>query len=364
MGESLTAKFEKRFATSDPIRFETELALDRFGLVMLLGPSGCGKTTSLRCLAGLIRPEAGTIAVGSRAWFDRSRGICLTPQARDIGFMFQDYALFPHLNVVDNIGFGLSRRSGQKRQQRIQELIDRLELNGLEKHLPFQLSGGEQQRVALARAVARKPKLLLLDEPLSALDDETRARVRPELKKILQDFGIPVIMVTHDRLDALSLGDHLVVMKEGSILEQGPLAEVFAQPRSRISAKLLGMDNLLPARISNLNPLQVAMGDVKVFAALPLNFDGAVQLDQQVVVGIWSEEVQVGPAASPLPADNALNAKVKSIVQEGPTTRLGLDCGFPLVARVRLPREQKEAITHGQTLAVSINRLAVHLMKE
>src|SRR5262245_42649855 len=221
----LTAEFEKCFPGGPVIRVELRLPADVFSLTVLFGPSGSGKSTTLRCLAGLDRPERGTIRFGNETWFDAARGIFLPPQRRQIGYLFQDYALFPHLRVAENIGYGLGKVAASERRKRFEEITALLGLVGLEDYYPRQLSGGQQQRVALARALVCRPRLLLLDEPLSALDAPTREQLRHELRHWLTKLAVPGIVVTHDRVETLALGDHVVVMDHGRVRQCG-------QPRS------------------------------------------------------------------------------------------------------------------------------------
>jgi ABC-type sulfate/molybdate transport systems ATPase subunit len=209
-------------------------------VTVFLGSSGSGKTTILRCLAGLERPQRGHIRLGDRAWFDAAGGIHLPPDQRDIGVLFQDYALFPHMTVERNVAFagrGMTRHAATRR---VSELLDAFRLRGLEGRLPGQLSGGQQQRVALARAVFRRPKLLLLDEPLSALDRATADEVREELRVLIRTLAIPAYIVSHDRDDALALADRMVVIDQGRIVQTGTTQEVFDAPETEAAARLVG----------------------------------------------------------------------------------------------------------------------------
>lgn len=213
MSSELAAQFAKQFRNGPLVRADLSLPLDRRHVVVLFGPSGCGKTTVLRCLAGLERPDSGSIRAGEQLWFDRASSVCLRPQQRDIGFLFQEYALFPHLSVRSNIAFGLSHLSEPERNSRVEEWLERFRLEGLEKRRPREISGGQQQRVALARALARRPRLLLLDEPLSALDACLRMEVRQQLLENLSELKIPSVLVTHDPDDVKALGDEVIRMQ-------------------------------------------------------------------------------------------------------------------------------------------------------
>jgi len=209
---TLEADFTKRFPRGSLIRGSLRCPTDRFHVTAVLGPSGAGKTTVLRCLAGLDRPDDGRIVFGGETWCDVAARRCLSPQDRGVGFMFQQPALFPHLSVAANVGYGLRRLAPAERRRMVTDLLARLGLSPLAARLPHTLSGGEQRRVALARSLAPRPRLLLLDEPLSALDAGLRADVRRQLRDWLAACRIPVVLVTHDRADADALADEVVTL--------------------------------------------------------------------------------------------------------------------------------------------------------
>jgi len=213
------------------------------GITALVGPSGCGKSSLLRLLAGLDRPTAGFIHQGERIWFDAERGVCLAPQRRRVGLVFQDYALFDHLTVAENVAFGVPRAG---RRAQVRRWLRRLGLEEMAGRRPHQLSGGQRQRVALARALAPDPDLLLLDEPFSALDGYRRADLREGVAALVEAAPRPVLLVTHDLDDARCLARWTAVMVDGRLLRHGPTAEVFRDPGSAAAARVLGWRNLLP----------------------------------------------------------------------------------------------------------------------
>jgi iron(III) transport system ATP-binding protein len=233
-----------------PVVDQVNLTLSQGNILALLGPSGCGKTSLLRLIAGFERPNQGHIEMtglllaSPRYW--------LPPEQRQIGVVFQDYALFSHMTVAENIGFGLKPHySPQEMQQRIRQLLSMVGLEGLAERYPHELSGGQQQRVALVRALAPRPKLLLLDEPLSNLDARVRLRLREEIREILNATGTSAIFVTHDQQEAFAIADQIAVMFQGRLAQVGPPEELYSQPCSRTVAEFLNQANFLPVRRHN-----------------------------------------------------------------------------------------------------------------
>src|SRR5216683_6505950 len=221
------------------------LAVERGEFVSFLGPSGCGKTTTLRMVAGFEQPSSGTIRINGQDVTG------LRPNQRNVGMVFQSYALFPNMTVADNVGFGLKIRGvpKQERAARVAELVALTNITGLENRRIDQLSGGQRQRVALARAVAIRPGILLLDEPLTALDAALRDRLRGELNRLLRALGITTIYVTHDQSEAMELGDRIVVMQKGTIVQIGSPREIYFAPKNRFMAEFIGAANIIEAPI-------------------------------------------------------------------------------------------------------------------
>ena len=209
-------------------------------LLALLGPSGCGKTTTMRAIAGLLAPQSGRILLDGEDITRKS------PNQREVGLVFQSYALFPHLSVFENVAFGLRLRrvGGSELGRRVGEAVEMVGLKGFERRLPRELSGGQQQRVALARSVVVRPRLLLLDEPLSNLDARLRLEMRSELQRLQNELGVTMLYVTHDQVEALALAHRVVVMRAGKIAQQGPPADIYERPTSAFVAQFVGFENL------------------------------------------------------------------------------------------------------------------------
>lgn len=243
------AKLTLQLAQAGPIPLQAKFACQSGELLALVGPSGSGKTTLLRAIAGLYQPAKGVIRCGETCWFNAQRKYSLRPQQRRVGIVFQDYALFPHLNARDNIAIPLRHLPRPAQAHRAEEWLARVNLEGLGGRFPHQLSGGQRQRVALARALAREPEVLLLDEPFSAVDQVTRRRLQRELVLLRQQIAIPIVLVTHDLTEAAALADTLCVLHNGTTLQSGPPEALFRRPASPGVARLLDRHNLFRATV-------------------------------------------------------------------------------------------------------------------
>jgi len=348
----LSFDLERRFPGGPTIRAALDEELGPGQVLVLFGPSGSGKTTVMRCLAGLDRPDSGFVRFDGETWFDGARRAHVPPQRRRVGLLFQEYALFPHLSVEENVGYGLDRAPAPERRERVTEMARLLGIEDLLPRRPGQLSGGQRQRVALARALAARPRLLLLDEPLSALDAPTREDLRAELRALLHRLGVPSIVVTHDRTEALALGDRLAVLAEGGVRQVGAVHDVFSAPADVAVARVVGTENVAPARIVGREGglVQFEVGAARMVAVDPGHLDG------EAFACIRAEEVMLERAPEAVTsARNQLPGTVVAMSPEGPLVRVTLDCGFRLVALVtRLGAEQ---------VGLAVGRPAVALVK-
>ena len=356
----LQASFRKRFNPQIEIQVN-DLNLPAGGTTVLFGPSGAGKTTILRCLAGLEIPDAGRIQFKNEIWFDHEKRRHVKPAQRQIGFVPQSYALFPHLTVSANIAYGLHGQPVTGISARVAEIMDWLALSELADRLPTTLSGGQQQRVALARALARKPALALLDEPLSALDQPARHRLRSELRETLRRFHCPVLLVTHDRLDAAVLGDRIVVVSDGKILQQGIVPEVFNHPAHLSVAHIVGTDTVLPCQILRVTDelATLAVGTAQLTAV----YTSASNNVGPAHVCIRAEDVVLARNADiRMSARNQLPAIIQNISDEGMMLRIDLDCGFPLKALLTRQACVDLKLKPGETITAMIKAPQIHII--
>ncbi len=287
---------------------ENQWSVEPGSIAVFFGPSGSGKTLTLRAIAGLVYPKEGRIEVDGSLVYDHDTGAWTPPHLRRVGYLPQDYLLFPHLDVAGNVAYGLEGMSRAERQERVAALAAQLRLEGMERRRVWELSGGQKQRVALARALAPRPAALLLDEPFSALDMELRRSLRGELRKLLRDSHIPIILVTHDREEALALGDTVQVMDAGRTVAQGDPVTVLGQPPTSLVARLVGVENLYQSRVTSLSPrngtmvcsvndtsIEVSIADVSVGDALTLGLRSRdVILATQRPAGLSARNIMEG----------------------------------------------------------------------
>lgn len=305
---NLTKRFGKVAAVNN-----VSLTIEPGSFLTLLGPSGCGKTTLLRCISGLEDPDEGEIIIGDKIVYSHSKGISVQPGERDLGLVFQNYALWPHMTVYKNLTFALEMRKLSKNEmdKRVKESLAEVQMGGYEDRYPREMSGGQQQRVALARMLAYRPNVFLMDEPLSNLDARLRMDMRTELKRLHHISGATTIYVTHDQVEAMTMSTNIAVMKEGVIQQMDSPDKVYHFPSNLFVADFIGNPkvNLIPGVINNRNSVQT--GDFQI----PVN---TFEQTNRVVVGIRPEDI----AISLKPVDGAVEFQAYSVLPSGAETTI------------------------------------------
>jgi molybdate transport system ATP-binding protein len=349
---------------SAPIPLDVALACRPGELLALVGPSGSGKTTVLRAIAGLYRPAAGRIRSGADTWFDGEAGIMVAPQARSVGLVFQDYALFPHLSALDNVKLAMQHIPEPQRSIAAADLLARVHLEGLEARTPDRLSGGQRQRVALARALARDPKVLLLDEPFSAVDRMTRERLKEELASLRRSLEIPIVLVTHDLEEAQALADRICVIHGGRTLQTGAPDDVRLRPASPLVARLMGQTNVFKGEVEQ--PSQAGSGGRIRWGAhrLDVATTGEFREGERVAWLIASDFIAfAGPGAQ----DGQANVLAGVLTEKkllGEMTALTVRFGASERLRFNVPAREvcARAPEVGAALSVRLVPTGIHLM--
>ena len=367
MADQISIDVAHRFSSGVDVQASLHREMGPGSILVLFGPSGAGKTTVLRAVAGLFRPDRGRIAFGNAVWLDSNANRSLRPQDRRVGYITQDTLLFPHLTVQANIEYGLGAVAPADRRRRTRSLVDLAQLGGLEARHPKQLSGGQAQRVALARALAPRPPLVLLDEPFAALDAATRRSLRGDVRRLLRDVGTAAVLVTHDRLEAMAMGDDLAVMVDGRVRQVGAMADVFRRPADSAVARSLGVETILPARVeANEEGLVTLRLQHAVLTALA---EHACAAGDHVFACIRAEDVVIervasghGPATPERSARNHLAGTVVGIEPEGAVDRVTIDCGFELVAAITRQSREALALAPGTPVAAAIKATAIHIV--
>jgi molybdate transport system ATP-binding protein len=334
-----------------PLQVQFEVAEGQ--CLALVGPTGCGKTTVLRLLAGLLEPDQGLISLNGTVVLDTTRGLNLSPQQRRVGVVFQDYSLFPHMTVLQNVAYG-ARARGAGRSQAHGTAMAALERVGMQEHAavrPTRLSGGQQQRVALARALASGAQVLLMDEPMSALDATTRRQVRAELRRLIKSLGLTTIIVTHDVVDALTLGDVLCVMREGKVVQIGDRRELLSRPRDRFVAEFLGI-NLLQG-----------MAEPGPAGLTAVNCEGTIfystdDVQGEVLLTCDPREVVLSREQPDGSSLNVLHGRVSAIAHFGAQTRISIQDGVDLTAEITHLSEERLGLQVGTEVYASFKASA------
>jgi len=324
LAKTFSDRREEQVAAVNDISFKVEEG--RF--YTLLGPSGCGKTTTLRCIAGLEKPDAGEIEVSGEIVFSSSRGNFVPAYRRSIGMVFQSYAIWPHLTVFENVAFplrvGKERFGGQEIKSKVQKALELVELGRLEDRMATQLSGGQQQRLALARALVREPKVLLLDEPLSNLDAKLRERMRVELRELQRRLRVTTLYVTHDQIEALSMSNKIAIMNSGQIVQEGTPREIYLHPQTQFVAQFIGSTNQFSGKLLSSGEkgrvtVETSMGE------LMCTVTGEIAPGSEVMVMVRPENIVLHNTRPP-EAANLVEGKVATVMFLGQY----LDCTVEL----------------------------------
>jgi molybdate transport system ATP-binding protein len=343
------------------IPLDAQISCQPGELLALVGPSGSGKSTILRTIAGLNKPRQGVIHCNGDIWLDTDKGVDVSTRQRHVGMVFQNYALFPHLNARENIIEGLGHVASSERSGRAKELLTLVHLSGLGERKPAALSGGQQQRVAVARALARDPKVLLLDEPFSAVDQATRQRLYRELVELRQQFGMPMVLVTHDLDEATMLADRLCILRHGRTLQSGPPFDVLAKPANKEVARLVDQKNIFQGTVigheADMGITTISWGDFTLSASyqpdfqvgkvvdwvIPTSHVGVVFDDENVVSGVVSGIVRLGDMVT-----------VSVTIKEASS--------HPLFMSVPVLEAKQRNLKAGETISVSLISEGIHLM--
>lgn len=339
------------------------------GFTILFGPSGAGKTTLLDCVAGLVTPDAGRIAVGDRVLFDAAARVSVPSPKRNAGYVFQDLALFPHLTVEQNVRYGIAHLPRGQSDQRVAAVLDAFRIRPLAERKPGDISGGERQRVALARALVTAPVVLLLDEPLAALDSATKSRILDDLRAWNEAHGIPILYVTHSREEVFALGERAIVLDRGRIIAQGPPHEVLGAPRQETVAQLAGFENIFDATVAALNEnrgtmscrLAQSTGEAPVELETPL-----VRADagSSLRVGIRAGDIllAIAPPAG-LSARNVIPGRIARLERRDVIISARVDCGVEMEVHLTLAARDSLELAPGKNVWLVIKTHSCHLMQ-
>ena len=357
----LKANLQKRCAAPTPFELSVDLGLPN-GITILFGASGAGKTTLLDCLAGLARPDAGKIELGTQVWFDSNSGINVPVPRRNVGYVFQDLALFPHLSVRANVEYGLHPLSSNERRRRSDEILDAFRIAHLQERRPRQISGGEAQRVALARSLVTNPNLLLLDEPLAGLDAPIKSKIVEDLRAWNQSHRIPILYVTHSQAEVFALGERAVVLDRGRVIAQGTPHEVMTMPRQETVAQLAGFENVFDALVEatheDRGTMTCSVGGVQLETPLI-----HAEVGSRLRVGIRAGDILLAVVRPEgLSARNVLPGKVLSLARRDMVIAARVDCGAEFEVHLTLAARDALQLTEGRQVWLVVKTHSCHLM--
>jgi molybdate transport system ATP-binding protein len=351
-------------ASSGGLTVEAQLAVGT-GFTILFGPSGAGKTTILDCVAGLQTPDSGSVAVDGDVFFDSERQVNVPTRQRNIGYLFQTLALFPHMTVRQNIEYGLAQLDGRERQARSSEIADSFAIAVLVDRRPGKISGGERQRVALARALVTRPKALLLDEPMSALDRNTKSRILDDLRHWNEDHAVPILYVTHEREEVYALGDRVLVLEAGRIVADGTPHEVLSRPQLESVAQLAGFENIFDGSVVATHPDQGTMtcriDRSEVTLEVPLT---RVTAGKVIRVGVRAGDILLASSQPHgLSARNVIAGRILSLRQQDVTVIAEVDCGALFTVHLTPGARQSLSLEAGKPVWLVLKTYSCHVLQ-
>jgi molybdate transport system ATP-binding protein len=360
---SLIAKVQKSYLPQHTFALNVDFAAAS-GFTILFGASGSGKTTLLDCIAGLTTPDSGIVKIGSKKFFDASARLNVPVSQRDVGYVFQDLALFPHLTVEANVSYGLNRHSHVDRRRRVESILDAFRIGALLGRRPSEISGGERQRVALARALVTDPCILLLDEPLAALDGATKARILDDLRAWNREHRIPILYVTHSREEVFALGERVLVLDQGRILAQGSPHEVMGAPRQEMVAQLAGFENIFVATVVSVHEdrgtMTCRLGSSAVEMETPLI---RADVGTALRIGVRAGDVLLATVRPEgLSARNVIAGKVISLACRDVIIAARVDVGIEMEVHLTLAARDALHLTAGREVWLVVKTHSCHLM--
>jgi molybdate transport system ATP-binding protein len=332
------------------------------GVTVLFGSSGAGKTSILRAIAGVVTPDEGRISLGERVYYDSSAGISLPMQQRRLGYVFQHHTLFPHLTAEQNALYGAKADSKRFARERVRALFEMLAIRDTAARYPHELSGGEQQRVALARALATDPMLMLMDEPLSAVDVATRSRLLEEISAIQQQSGIPFLYVTHNPSEAVRLGNNMIVIDQGKVVQEGAPLEIFNAPKTAPVARVVGTENVFIGKIARHESEDGITVIVAGSCLIELPYNG-MPVGSQVTVGVRSEDIIISREhLTQTSARNVLAGKIRSVITDLDKVEIIAHCGLDLKVSVTRAAVRSLHLEVGSEIYLLIKARAIHVL--
>jgi molybdate transport system ATP-binding protein len=359
----LLARVQKRYPTEREFVLEVDFAAPA-GFTILFGASGSGKTTLLDCVAGLTNPDSGAITVGTKKFFDSQAHVSAPVPERNAGYVFQDLALFPHLTVEKNVAYGLNRSLHAERQRRVHSVLDAFHIRELGTRRPSEISGGERQRVALARSLVTDPCILLLDEPLAALDSPTKAHILDDLREWNREHQIPILYVTHSREEVFALGERVLVLQRGRILAQGSPHEVMGAPRQETVAQLAGFENIFDGTVEGAHEdrgtMTCRLGSGRVELETPLI---RVQAGSGLRIGIRAGDILLATVRPEgLSARNLLAGKIVSLARRDMVIAARVDVGIEMEVHLTLAARDALQLAPGRDVWLVVKTHSCHLM--